>query len=39
VSPAFDSPFGRMAVVADPAGAVFYLFHPARDQAQPDRSG
>jgi uncharacterized protein len=39
VAPAFDSPFGRMAVVADPAGAVFYLAQIAPDQTQPDRAG
>jgi predicted enzyme related to lactoylglutathione lyase len=38
VSPAADSPYGRIAVVTDPAGAVFALIQPAPGD-QPDRSG
>lgn len=38
VAPAFSSPYGRMATVADPAGAVFMLAQAAPDQPQPDRS-
>ncbi len=38
VSPAFDSPFGRMASVADPFGARF-MVHQNTGQSQPDRAG
>ena len=31
LAPAFDSPYGRMASVADPAGAAFMLAAPAMD--------
>jgi predicted enzyme related to lactoylglutathione lyase len=34
----FDTPFGPMATVADPAGAVFHLTDPSATQ-QPDREG
>ena len=30
VAPAFDTPFGRLAFVADPFGAAFCLIHPIR---------
>jgi predicted enzyme related to lactoylglutathione lyase len=36
--PAVDSPFGRMAVLADPAGAAFCVIESAGSQ-QPDRAG
>ncbi|HET9872046.1 MAG TPA: VOC family protein [Propionibacteriaceae bacterium] len=35
----FDTPFGRMAGVADPAGAIFWIAQTAPSQAMPDRSG
>jgi predicted enzyme related to lactoylglutathione lyase len=35
--PPFDSPYGRMAVIADPAGATFCAFQLASDQIGPDR--
>ena len=38
VASAFDSPFGRMAGVADPFGARFML-HQNTGQPQPDRAG
>jgi predicted enzyme related to lactoylglutathione lyase len=28
--PPFDSPFGRMAVVSDPTGAVFTIMKPSQ---------
>jgi predicted enzyme related to lactoylglutathione lyase len=31
--PAFDSPVGRMAVIADPHGAVFSIIQPAPQPA------
>jgi predicted enzyme related to lactoylglutathione lyase len=34
----FDSPFGRMAALADPAGAVFWIAQTG-DSPQPDRAG
>jgi predicted enzyme related to lactoylglutathione lyase len=34
----FDSPFGRLAGIVDPAGAVFWVIQP-NDSTQPDRSG
>jgi predicted enzyme related to lactoylglutathione lyase len=37
-APAFDTPYGRMASLVDPAGAVFLVAQTALDQ-QPDRSG
>ncbi|MDQ2728412.1 MAG: VOC family protein [Actinomycetota bacterium] len=37
VTPAFDSPFGRMAGVADPFGARF-MVHQNTGQSQPDRA-
>jgi predicted enzyme related to lactoylglutathione lyase len=33
--PAMDTPYGRLAVVADPAGAVFKLVGPNKEQEQP----
>jgi predicted enzyme related to lactoylglutathione lyase len=38
VVPAFDSPFGRLAVLADPAGASFAVIETA-GSPQPDRAG
>lgn len=38
VAPAFDSPFGRLAVLADPAGASFSVIETAGNP-QPDRAG
>ena len=37
-APAFDTPFGRMAVLADPGGATFCVIQTG-DSRQPDRSG
>ena len=34
-----ESPFGRMALVADPAGATFIAIQPPVDQPRPDRQG
>lgn len=34
--PAFDLPVGRIAMVADPQGAVFYLMKPIPPAGQPD---
>jgi predicted enzyme related to lactoylglutathione lyase len=36
--PPMDSPYGRLAAVADPAGAAFCVGETAANQ-QPDRSG
>ena len=36
-APAFDTPYGRMAGLTDPAGAVFWVTQPAADQPQPER--
>ena len=38
VMPAFDSPFGRLAGLTDPAGAMFCVIETA-GAAQPDRAG
>jgi predicted enzyme related to lactoylglutathione lyase len=38
VMPAFDTPYGRMAALADPAGAAFQIIVADADN-QPDRSG
>ena len=35
----FDSPFGRMAGLADPDGAAFWVAQALPDAPQPDRSG
>lgn len=35
----FDTPYGKMAALTDPAGAVFWIVEPAPDQEMPDRSG
>jgi predicted enzyme related to lactoylglutathione lyase len=32
-----ESPFGRMASLADPAGATFMVIQPPEDQPRPDR--
>jgi predicted enzyme related to lactoylglutathione lyase len=34
-----ESPFGRMAELADPAGARFLVIQPPADQPRPDREG
>jgi predicted enzyme related to lactoylglutathione lyase len=34
-----EAPFGRMAMLADPAGAVFIAMQPPPDQPRPDRDG
>jgi predicted enzyme related to lactoylglutathione lyase len=39
LAPPFDTPFGRMGALVDPAGAVFWLAQPNPEQAMPDRSG
>lgn len=36
-APAFDTPYGRMAGLIDPAGALFWVTQPAADQPQPER--
>jgi predicted enzyme related to lactoylglutathione lyase len=38
VAPAFDSPYGRLALLADPAGASFAVIETA-GSPQPDRAG
>jgi predicted enzyme related to lactoylglutathione lyase len=35
----FDSPFGQMAGLLDPAGALFWIVQVAPGQPQPDRTG
>lgn len=37
--PPFDTPFGRMGGLVDPAGAAFWIAQTAADQQMPDRSG
>jgi len=39
LAPAFDTPYGRMSAVTDPAGAVFWLVRPNPDLPLPDRTG
>jgi uncharacterized protein len=39
LAPAFDTPYGRMACLADPWGAVFWVTQPQPDAPQPDRAG
>jgi predicted enzyme related to lactoylglutathione lyase len=39
VQEAVDSPFGRIAGLADPAGAVFMVIRPPHDMPRPDRAG
>jgi len=39
LAPPFDTSFGRMGALADPAGAVFWIAQPTPDQPLPDRSG
>jgi predicted enzyme related to lactoylglutathione lyase len=39
LAPPFDTPFGRMGALVDPAGAVFWLAQVNPDQPMPDRSG
>lgn len=39
LAPAFDSPFGRLAILTDPAGASFCVIQANPDQPQPDRAG
>ena len=38
LAPAFDSPFGRLAILADPAGASFAVIETTGSR-QPDRAG
>jgi hypothetical protein len=33
------TPYGTMALLADPAGAVFLVIEPPQGAPQPDRSG
>ena len=35
----FDTPYGRMAAIADPSGAVFWVVEATPGQEMPDRSG
>jgi uncharacterized protein len=37
VAPAFDTPYGRMAGITDPAGALFWVAENTTDQPQPER--
>ncbi|CAA9303779.1 MAG: hypothetical protein AVDCRST_MAG61-1172 [uncultured Friedmanniella sp.] len=39
LAPAFDTPYGRMACLADPDGATFMVMTPDPSQPGPDRSG
>ncbi len=39
ITPAHDTPYGRMAVLADPGGAVFSISSISRPELMPDRSG
>ncbi len=39
ISPGFDTPFGRMASLADPFGASFWVMAQAEGVPQPDREG
>ena len=39
LAPPFDTPFGRMGGIVDPAGAVFWIAQTNADQPTPDRSG
>ena len=39
LAPAFDTPYGRMAGIADPGGAVFWLAQNDGSGPQPDRAG
>jgi uncharacterized protein len=39
LAPPFDTPFGRMAPLVDPAGAVFWIARTNPEQPMPDRSG
>ncbi|CAN5875387.1 hypothetical protein BH20ACT6_BH20ACT6_24760 [soil metagenome] len=38
LAPTFDTPYGRMAGLADPAGAAFWVIQ-ADGEGQPDREG
>lgn len=38
-TPPFDTPYGRMAGLADPFGAPFWVLQAAPDAPQPDRAG
>ncbi len=37
-APPFDTPFGRMAAVVDPAGAPFWVYEPPEGMPVPERS-
>lgn len=39
LAPPFDTPYGRMGALGDPAGAVFWIAQTNPDQPMPDRSG
>ena len=39
LAPAFDTPYGRMACLRDPDGAVFMVMAPDPSQPGPDRNG
>jgi predicted enzyme related to lactoylglutathione lyase len=39
LAPPFDTSFGRMAALTDPAGAVFWIAQPPPDAPRPDRAG
>ena len=39
LGPAFDSPYGRMAAINDPWGAVFWITQAPEGSESPDRSG
>ena len=38
ISPGFDTPFGRMAAVTDPFGAILWIMSPSAERREPDRS-
>jgi uncharacterized protein len=37
LAPPFDTPYGRMAGLADPAGAIFWVAQDTGENPQPDR--
>ena len=39
LAPPFDTPYGRMGPLADPAGAVFWVAQTKEELPMPDRSG
>lgn len=39
LTPAEDTPYGRMVALVDPAGAAFWVMQPPPDSVMPDRAG